>query len=621
MLDSGEIGTSPDVALVDRAGTLFAYTAGARDHGLRFYDLSTPSAPLLRGTVAISGLESVAPAGDVVFALARGAGLYSADVSNIDSPALLGHLVPTGTAEFLNVSVSGNLAVVAAKNSGFDVIDVTDPANMVELAHVMPTVNGDYANLTVNEVILDGSTLYAIADRAGVLVYDLTDPSNPQLVAYDSILDAGPPDPYTKFYDGDLQDGRVYLSHFGLQKPGVVIIDVAAAEPLYLGRAEAYDYSRFAALSGEMMYSCNGEMGIFGFELVNGVLERRGNLVLDEAWGAEAHDTLVYVASTAHGLAVTSWAQPNSPVILGEAHIGPARSVTVRDTIAYVAGYTAGLCTVDVSDPANPVELDCEIVPSIASIRLDESGTLAATADLLIGVDFWDVSDPSNITWVGNYPSVSKAQDVKFFGNIAYVATATDSVHIVDILDPANPVFLGKFGPETALGLEINGSRLMVAGGYHGFFAYDLTDPAMPDPLFHVDTPGQAKAVASEGSYVLVADDSGLILFNLQTTGVNDTPLALGPGLAAWPNPFNPATDLRFTLDSEATVALDVYDVAGRHLRQLAAGSLGAGDHQFRWDGQDDAGHGLPSGVYFARLSGADADGALSATRKLVLIR
>ncbi|MBE0564426.1 MAG: hypothetical protein IH621_00585, partial [Krumholzibacteria bacterium] len=85
----------------------------------------------------------------------------------------------------------------------------------------------------------------------------------------------------------------------------------------------------------------------------------------------------------------------------------------------------------------------------------------------------------------------------------------------------------------------------------------------------------------------------------------------------AVPNPFNPATELRFELPTEARVSLRVYDVAGRLVRTLTAGRLPAGPHAVRWDGRDDRGRGAASGTYVARL---EVDGAPVA-RSMTLLR
>jgi len=87
--------------------------------------------------------------------------------------------------------------------------------------------------------------------------------------------------------------------------------------------------------------------------------------------------------------------------------------------------------------------------------------------------------------------------------------------------------------------------------------------------------------------------------------------------LEARPNPFNPTTTLTFTLAQEGPITLSLYDPAGRLLTTLASGHHSAGAIERRWDGKDDSGRPLPSGVYFALL---DTEGE-RLSRKIVLIR
>ncbi len=99
----------------------------------------------------------------------------------------------------------------------------------------------------------------------------------------------------------------------------------------------------------------------------------------------------------------------------------------------------------------------------------------------------------------------------------------------------------------------------------------------------------------------------------------DSSPLAAGNRLApAYPNPFNPSTTLRFESAVEGPLRLLVVDPAGRILRQLAAGVFPAGHHTVVWDGRNDAGERLPSGVYLARLVG---DEGLVGTQKLMLLK
>ncbi len=72
--------------------------------------------------------------------------------------------------------------------------------------------------------------------------------------------------------------------------------------------------------------------------------------------------------------------------------------------------------------------------------------------------------------------------------------------------------------------------------------------------------------------------------------------------LGSHPNPFNPSTTLVFELAAAGPARLDIYSVKGRRLRGLLDGRLEAGRHELQWDGRDDAGRRLPSGVYLVRF-------------------
>jgi cytochrome c peroxidase len=69
----------------------------------------------------------------------------------------------------------------------------------------------------------------------------------------------------------------------------------------------------------------------------------------------------------------------------------------------------------------------------------------------------------------------------------------------------------------------------------------------------------------------------------------------------AAPNPFNPSTTIRYEVASGSDVRLEVFDAGGRRVRELVR-SVQGGAQSVIWDGRDDRGAGLPSGVYFVQL-------------------
>jgi hypothetical protein len=85
----------------------------------------------------------------------------------------------------------------------------------------------------------------------------------------------------------------------------------------------------------------------------------------------------------------------------------------------------------------------------------------------------------------------------------------------------------------------------------------------------------------------------------------------------ASPNPFNPATRIIYSLGARGPVRLAIYSPSGDLVRMLVDGTQDAVVHQVEWDGRDDAGRELATGIYLARLI-ADS---FSASRKLVLLK
>lgn len=83
---------------------------------------------------------------------------------------------------------------------------------------------------------------------------------------------------------------------------------------------------------------------------------------------------------------------------------------------------------------------------------------------------------------------------------------------------------------------------------------------------------------------------------------------------AAIPNPFNPITQLEFRVATTEQVELRIHDVAGRLVRTLFRGRLEPGVHRRTWDGRDDAGSTVASGVYVARLRAGQETSSLKVT-------
>lgn len=123
---------------------------------------------------------------------------------------------------------------------------------------------------------------------------------------------------------------------------------------------------------------------------------------------------------------------------------------------------------------------------------------------------------------------------------------------------------------------------------------------------------GPPEGIHSAGPFI----DDVKVWVERDVTGVETTP-RISAFLGAQPNPFNPKTNLRFRLAEAGDARVAIFDLGGRRVRALSARGLAAGEHAFDWDGRDDSGRALASGVYLIRFEG----GGATAQGKAVLLK
>ncbi len=84
-----------------------------------------------------------------------------------------------------------------------------------------------------------------------------------------------------------------------------------------------------------------------------------------------------------------------------------------------------------------------------------------------------------------------------------------------------------------------------------------------------------------------------------------------------YPNPFNPETNIRFSLKEAAKVSIEIYNVKGQLVRKLVNDVRDAGDHVAVWNGTDNNGRAVSSGVYYFKMN----TGKYSSTKKMILMK
>jgi hypothetical protein len=141
-----------------------------------------------------------------------------------------------------------------------------------------------------------------------------------------------------------------------------------------------------------------------------------------------------------------------------------------------------------------------------------------------------------------------------------------------------------------------------VSGGSSNVVDYSSSEGANPPQLV---------VVVGSGSLAIASPD--LASSRLEAV-VAPKEMALH---ANYPNPFNPATTIQYALPQAMRVRLVIYDVSGRLVRKLVDGVEDAGDRRVSWDGRDERGSAVGSGVYVYRLEA----GGTTLARKMSLLK
>tara|TARA_B110000444_G_C18835214_1_gene595565 strand:- start:15 stop:1829 length:1815 start_codon:yes stop_codon:yes gene_type:complete len=84
-----------------------------------------------------------------------------------------------------------------------------------------------------------------------------------------------------------------------------------------------------------------------------------------------------------------------------------------------------------------------------------------------------------------------------------------------------------------------------------------------------------------------------------------------------YPNPFNPTTEISFSIDQNVNVNLSIYNMLGQKVRTLTNGSMNAGTHTLQWNGRDEMGQSVSTGIYLYTLT----NGSETITKKMALMK
>lgn len=605
----------------------YVYQAGCTE-GLLIVDVSDPTNPVqvcqhqgdfLVNDVAVAGNYAYLAAGNV-------GGLQILNVADPQNPYWVGSCDTPGWAN--GIAIVGNTVYMADGYFGVQIIDVANPQNPVLLGNF----HTYWSALRI--VVLD-NVAYVSEGYAGVQLIDVTDPVNPALISsYDTPGNVG---------IIEVRDGIAYLTD---AERGVQILDVSSpANPALISQIHPESLMYDFAISGNLACVSANSYDLEFYDLTdmqNPVWLGHVNLgPLFEAEKVVISGDLAYVAGWREYdfdvfkscLWLVDIADPANPVLLGDFEspwgIWANKSIFVVGNTAYF-DHSSGLHIIDASDPQNPI-LSAYYGLGFQNHDVWVSNNVAyisywASSDYAQGSGLWliDVSNPQAPFLLGECTTPGLAAGVTVLGNVAYIADNFAGVQIVDVSYPSNPRIVGnlptRYNGNVDLVRIFDGCLYAADSNWNEIQIYDLANPLRPQLIKRYDWSLSACELQVIGNTLYACNPVyGLSFHNLTQVEANDplqTPIPL-PQLAVYPNPFNPQTCFEFELPESSPVSLKIYNLKGQLVRELCTGCFAKGKHKLVWDGRDDHGRVLASGIYLSSLR----YGETSVTRKAILAK
>ena len=171
--------------------------------------------------------------------------------------------------------------------------------------------------------------------------------------------------------------------------------------------------------------------------------------------------------------------------------------------------------------------------------------------------------------------------------------------------------FLNNAAPATFVSLD-KGREVVLASAIIGRMNSARMDDEVAVLRFRSLKSGAPRVRISEAEVFDSADQRTAIKCAAETSLPGQFALS-----EAFPNPFNPTVSLSVQLYEETNVSLNVFDVLGRKVATVESGRMNPGFHMLSWDGRNNAGHAVASGLYFFEVNA----GAVQEVRKAMLLR
>jgi hypothetical protein len=581
----------------------FLYVA-VQATGVEIYDITNPAQPQPVGTLPVTLAHNVDIEGELLFTTSLTNTVAIHDLVDPANPALLATVTLPEEVEAYDVEVLGDLAYVAGA-LGTWIMDITDPT--------APALAGSIPGGCTSLTIADG---HAFLMRFRVEVFDLANPLAPVPVVKLSQPEGSG---FSFIRRVVLQDGFVFAA---ADDAGLMVADCRQmVPPPLIGTLDPPSSVYRVHRDNSYTLATAGSGGLLVLDLEDpGQPQQIGLLPSQDARAVTTVGDLAYLADGGDGLKIVDLSNPETPQQIGhlDTYSRVAAGLVWRDDLIYLAAGLNGLMVIDVTTPAAPVLLGQVATPGNA-MDVVVAGSHAFVADHNEGLQVVDISVPEAPFVAASLPLPGRQGTVLLDGTTLYLGGEGTGLRVIDVSDPTTPEVTGWL-PFQSRDLVLDG-HLLLAAGHDGVTLIDRTDPSAMTSVGFMPTWEAGHSVAVADSFLVLAGDQILVAPRpcVDISGVGDAPpeLTVWAQLSGHPNPFNPRITIAFTLGQAQRASLEVYDLAGRRIAELASGEFAAREHRVEWDGRDSQGKAAAAGCFFVLLRGQ----AHTQSVKVMLVR
>jgi hypothetical protein len=472
--------------------------------------LADPAQPLVVGysTTSASGAgEGVAVANGVAYVADGSAGLVTVDVSTPSAPVVLGTIPTPHYAR--SVAVSGTTAFVGEVVRGLNTYDVSDPTNPALAGGVdLPT--------DANAVSIAGGFAYVANAAAGLRVVDVTPPT--------SVLPAGSvPTPWRTV--DVAAAGALGCAAHGIREFSILDLTHATA-PMITSTVDIFPDSPQSVAIYDSTHVLIGA-SLRGLLVVD-VADRANPVILSEiapsTWNATPFVEPPLVYGGAGSLDIVDLTDLAGPALVGQLQLTGSFDEVLVDERGYAFLHTEveGLVVADVSDPIAPF-----IVATVPGQGFRTG--LARVGQLVYyrgsagnELHVLDVSDPFTPTLVGSCSVQSPPDHIVVHEGYAYASSGIEGIHVIDVRDPQSPFQVGTLNhpPYRSEKVRVDSGRLYVANGlevtiYPIQCGTAVSVPAHSTPGHLSLTGGFPNPFRSDVSFRIRSDAAGPVRFEV----------------------------------------------------------------------------------------------------------